>query len=427
MAMAAAAVHVADAEVAAAAAPVPAAAGVAAAAAAAQVPPWARLAHGILLRCCPQQHPATALLAFTLASRTNAANGIMGLPNVPQHGALPPGLLTRIGTAFQALGPPATPGPLRDLLTSPPGLDPSPALSALVWTRPAPAVPGATGARAPQPVPVLQPLPAVRTLTALLGSAVVVHRLARHAAFCRLALGRAGHANVSQEVGQFKASLGHAWHLPCANSIKEPLWRLALDAIPAGNYKPWRCPCNQNTTHPCSRSHAFWDCPVAHAVRKQLNAALGLPAGAPGVSKASVWLLGPPPAPPNIHPSVWRLVSLAAVAAMEHGRTLLWARRHGPSWPDPGPAGLSLLLARTNLPANVIQSHIHPLILAARGEVVRSVCHMAAARFWVLLQDFAAAHPVVAGWDLPPTHPFLSTNPDGNLSVRVPPSGGALQ
>jgi hypothetical protein len=152
-------------------------------------------------------------------------------------------------------------------------------------------------------------------------------------------------------------------------------------------------------------------------VREQLDLALGQPSGA--VSKAAVWLLGPPPLP-HVHPPVWQLVSLAAVAAMEYGRALLWAHRHGPSWPDPGPAGLALL-ACTPLPPDVLAHHIVPRVQAARAVVVQAVSRAAAARFWLLLQDFVDAHPVMPGWPvLPAAHPFLFGGPGGRLAVRIP-------
>jgi hypothetical protein len=63
-----------------------------------------------------------------------------------------------------------------------------------------------------------------------------------------------------------------------------------------------------------------------------------------------------------------------------------------------------------------------PHVRAARDAVVTEVARAAAARFWLLLEDFVAVHPIVAAWALPPDHPFLFTTPEGSLAVRVPPA-----
>jgi hypothetical protein len=121
---------------------------------------------------------------------------------------------------------------------------------------------------------------------------------------------------------------------------------------------------------------------VAAAVRAQLD--LGTPTAT--TSRAAIWLLGPPPLP-HVHREVWLLTCLAALAAMEYGRELLWARLNRPS-----------------------------------TTLVSDVPSMAVARFWLHLSDFAHAHPTL--WVLPSSHPFLCTQ-DGRLTVHVPLAAAA--
>ena len=215
----------------------------------------------------------------------------------------------------------------------------------------------------------------------------------------------------------FRAALRTVWRIPCANTLKVPLWRLALDAIPGAHVHPWHCPCNLHQAHDrASRLHSFWDCPVAHGVRAQLERALGMPM----LPRAAVWLLTPPR--PGLHKAVWSLVACLAVDAMEYGRRLLWARRHGPAWPDPGPDGLRAL--RDGLPDEVVATYIWPRVRAGRLEVLTEVSNLAAARFWSSLHDYAAAHgrrlprrfedPAV-----PADHPFLAWH-GGVLRAQLP-------
>ena len=139
-----------------------------------------------------------------------------------------------------------------------------------------------------------------------------------------------------------------------------------------------------------SRQHAFWDCQVARAVFAQLAAGVGRAAAA-AITQPSVWLMAPCPCP-AVHPPVWALSSLAAVAAMEHGRALLWAHRHSPAWEA----------------------------AADRPALVASVANVAAARFWLILQDVAdACVPPPAGWQLGPDHPFLCVR-GGLLEANLP-------
>lgn len=139
-----------------------------------------------------------------------------------------------------------------------------------------------------------------------------------------------------------QAMLRALWHLPCENRIKEPYWRLAVNGVPGAGGADLclsaECACGEVCLSPRDtateeerervgarllRLHAFWNCPVAAAVVQEVRA--GLPAGTP-LSRSHLWL-GQPPAG-AITRAVWRVVCMAAVAAMEKGRRCLLCMYH---------------------------------------------------------------------------------------------------
>jgi hypothetical protein len=130
------------------------------------------------------------------------------------------------------------------------------------------------------------------------------------------------------------------------------------------------------------RRHLFWDCFVARTLREELVAALAGPGAAPGsvIDRPHLWLVLPPP---GLHPCVWDVVALAALAAIEKGRQHMY--RGGAS---PAP------LRRAQL-------------VGIGAEVV--------ADFWARVASFAALGLVPDGWSLVSSaHPFLA-----NRSGRV--------
>ena len=62
------------------------------------------------------------------------------------------------------------------------------------------------------------------------------------------------------------------------------------------------------------RQHAFWSCPIAMAIRREITSCLSPETE---LSRANVWLLRPPPL---IHGGVWVIVEAAALSAMDMGR-----------------------------------------------------------------------------------------------------------
>ena len=103
------------------------------------------------------------------------------------------------------------------------------------------------------------------------------------------------------------------------------MWRLAVDAIPGSRFRPWTCPCQHAAGRSVGRQHAFWDCAVATAVRAQFSETR-LPCGpVRSVQQAEVWLLRRDQQEPD---SRWQQLAVCAIAAMEHGRQVMWARMH---------------------------------------------------------------------------------------------------
>ena len=353
----------------------------------ARPPPWVGLASVLLRHACPALHPAQSLLAATLATAEEACRGVVGPPSLPQHARLPPGPMTDMVVALQCLGPlsaPESSPPPRTTILTPAasGLSRA-ALAGLHWPHPR-----STPAQLHPPLVPANGVVPVRLATMRLMAPEAALRTSRHAAFVRLAF-PAPPPPLSPAIvlARFQASLAAAWRVPCDNRIKATLWRVALDAVPGARVRPWACPCCAPGPPATSgRQHTFWECSVALAVRGQLDAGMAL-----AVTRPSLWLLAPPP---SIPPGLWSLVALTALAAMDHGRRLLWALASAPSWPAPGPA---------------------------RVLAVQAVGDAAALYFWAAIGDFAFAHPTP-----PHSVPVLASTPflavrDGRVVALLPP------
>ena len=122
--------------------------------------------------------------------------------------------------------------------------------------------------------------------------------------------------------------LSRWWKLRVPNTYKEAAWRRALNAFPTavrmGLQTATCAACGFQG--PCVRHH-FWSCPVARAVRFEMEAqlvAFGMfPPGVGHLKAANLWLCVRPHA--DLLPWVWDLVCIAAVHAMETGRAAAWA------------------------------------------------------------------------------------------------------
>jgi hypothetical protein len=166
----------------------------------------------------------------------------------------------------------------------------------------------------PEPVPLAALT--VRLATQLQLLPLEAQQADLHAAYIREALGAV--AAPPALLAAFHATLARVWHLRWYNVHKETLWRMALDGVgQLGSchvrVPPPPCACGAAVGSP--RLHAFWDCPVAAALREALHARLGQP-----VKRAQLWLLHPPA---GVQQPVWDVVALAALSALEVGRRRL--------------------------------------------------------------------------------------------------------
>jgi hypothetical protein len=112
--------------------------------------------------------------------------------------------------------------------------------------------------------------------------------------------------------------LAGVWKLPWDNNRKEFLWRLVLDGVPTAarmHMGQESCVCGAAVP---DRQHHYWDCPVAVAVRAEVQRQL--PVGC-ALQQQHLWLGRLPN--PHMHKGVWLVSVLAALLAMDKGRKLL--------------------------------------------------------------------------------------------------------
>lgn len=197
------------------------------------------------------------------------------------------------------------------------------------------------------------------------------------------------------------------WRVHWDNVAKEVLWRLVYDALPTLErlHSPGSCACGAPSP---GREHHFWDCPVAVAVRDQMQRALTVQeeerrAHRPGRLPPLVQReqLGLGLSPRGVQPQVWRVVVLAALGAMERGRKALcsWRLQQSPVAPHPAALPLDMQLE-----------------VAGRS---------AAVGFWDNLQDFVSGGPEAVGSlgaRVGASHPFICSI-GGVFSVHLPPGG----
>ena len=352
----------------------------------------AHAAGDVLRRVCPALHPAQVLLLSCYATAVDAAQGrLTGVQD--QVLLLPAGPLRNVCIALQRLGPLVdnVPGGVRAWLSRPgmANAEVCGVVGALVW-------PGGRMGPCGEF--------SVREATALLMAPAMRQREAAHRAFAAQAFATAPvqlpQPQREQRAVSFTRALAIVWRLPWPNAYKEPLWRLAVNGVPGagGHDIVHRAPCVCGFTAPrghgdssIHRQHAFWDCPVAAAVRGQLQRGLGQRCQ---LQQWQVWLLQKPGGA-AVRPVVWRIVAAAALYAMDRGRASMWhAFRRG------------------GQPAAAAQ---------AAG------CQRAAAEFWMALESFArdVMPDSARGWDaVGPDHPFLCVRVcvpgAAKLAVRLP-------
>lgn len=317
----------------------------------------------------------------------------------------------------------------------------------------------------------------VKQLTALLPSPAAGVRAARLDVFISEASAPTPAPSAQQaaaaqpahaERKAFLRTLKEVWSLPWDNAFKEALWRLALDCFSMFGHarygrQPQRCICGCD--QPVSRSHCFFECPVAEAVVREIQRAM--PAGSSPLTRRHLWLLEPPP---GVHAEPWRVVALAAICAMDKGRRALtrlylgadqrqherqyaWARlvlwlAWPLPWPGPRPRGLgrhqhlALTTGRRRHQRMTALARAAALVIffirppsslpraftsqrpPASGTQVLQACIVSSEAFWFLVSDFAAM-AARDGWprhwpQLPHSHPIFYTECDEQgMCLRV--------
>ena len=266
-------------------------------------------------------------------------------------------------------------------------------------------IPARPGASRTTPWP-LTSVPPVRVLTAMQLDAASAARRPKQEAFLREAGGPPDYG-----VPQLLARQAKVWRLDWDNVHKECFWRLPLDAIPIYGAARFRRSRLEEDAAPCKcglptvgRRHCFWDCPVALAVRRALEAAAQLSPLAQHlpIRRWHVWLAEPPPSVPE---GLWHVVALAALQAMDHGRRMLVA------------------LCSPSQDGGMGHQVAPPALL-------RRVCASAVHQLWAYIATFADLHAthLPRGWGqgvLSDTQPYLRPRAQGQPGLRVAPQPDA--
>jgi exonuclease III len=204
-------------------------------------------------------------------------------------------------------------------------------------------------------------------------------------------------APTAQDAADFGGFLQKVWKVPWDNKRKEILWRLLHNGLPTaarmGGRIDMPCACGEAVP---DWMHHFWCCPVAQHVVCVVQAQL--PQGTPPLQTSNL-LLGRVPYA-GMHAGVWAVVVLAALNAMEKGRSLL------------------TLWALQQMRGEVVPQHLHSV--AQRLQVAAQV---ARSTFWDMLQDFVSVRLCPPAWllQLTSAHPLLAVEAaaDGDMRLCV--------
>ena len=261
----------------------------------------------------------------------------------------------------------------------------------------------------------------VRELTAMQQDAAAEQRRQRSLAFVTEAMpaGEPAAALITTR-NTFLATLPKVWALRWENRHKEVLWRLAVDGVPLyGSARFTRNASGPPPTTCCSgaragRRHQFWDCPVAAAVRRELERCMPRRQHRP-LARRHVWLLLPPKRG-DVEEQVWHVVCLAALNAMNHGQRMLTALRMGGG-------SLSGAAARRCRRHNTAPTAPTPPAPTATDLQRQQASAAAVAYFWSQLRSFVALYQrsLPKTWPpLPAAHPFIGCVTAGDsCSLRV--------
>jgi len=368
-------------------------------------PPWIGLAAALLRAVCPDLHPAQTLLLAAFADPDHIRQGrLTGLPT--QVYLVPEGPVRNMMIALQRVGglvfhprdedaPDLEPHALLRAPVADPAALPV-LLDSLVWE-----------SQSSRPrLHALGPCThfTVKAATSMQLTSIQRMRRDAHTAFARQAFALSEPslpapipaAEREARIRTLFREFNRIWKVAWENPYKETFWKLAVNGIPGAgglgivHREPCVCGVGLSAAElragdsAAHRQHAFWDCPVARAIRQQLE--LNLPGTL--VLPLNVWLLQGPPGG-VVRPVVWRTVALAALQAMEKGRRYLWWHANQEAL-DPAAS-----------------------IRAARGHAVTA--------FHLALHDFARlpVPPARLGWGLVGAdHPFLAVRA-GRLVVTA--------
>lgn len=267
----------------------------------------------------------------------------------------------------------------------------------LAWTAPRSF---SRAARRSQGVPIGVQQLRVKVLTSLQMGPILDARADKQVVFMQEACASLspGHGLSAEDMLPIYRSL---WALPWDNKKKEVYWRLALDALPtAARLHLQGEPCNCGVMMP-DRAHHFWDCPVAMAVRGEIERALNSAGGQYNLQRHHLWLCRLP-SRPDLHKGVWMVVCMAALLAMNTGRKCLT------KWRLEGGQGATGGGTR------------RPPALSRR---IAAASRVATAAFWDQVQDFLSLGLAPAPWvaDIPVGHPFiqLHTTAGGSRALQL--------
>ena len=285
----------------------------------------------------------------------------------------------------------------------------------------------------------------LEALTVRAGTELQLHlgvamRRSKHAAFIAAAVGGEAAEVTPEQLSTLRATLARAWALKWENQQKEVLWRMTVQGVRGvaahGLTTAHPCPCGGLAAGACAADalrHHFWSCPVAAAVVGELQRGWeagegALAPGVPPLRREEVWLLAPPlrpgvgPQQKRMHGSVWMVVCLAALTAMDMGRRALVALHMGREEERRREE------ARRQQGGGGRQQSLHeawglPVPAPPPGPpLVPEAARKAKARFWALMADFAELQQDHKSWaSLPEAgHPFLVRFQEG-VSLVLPP------
>lgn len=252
----------------------------------------------------------------------------------------------------------------------------------------------------------------VKKGTAMQLHPVVQERANRHMDFIEEALGRQiqrDHPQGCAELLALRRKMAYAWRLKWENAFKITWWQLAMNAVRHPNngsmlrsnggqpLPRYGCSCGAGT---CSRQHHFWDCAVAQAVVSDLRAALP---NHPPIQRDHLWLMEQPCA--DVWDTVWVVVCLAAITAIEQGRQRLYATVTGVRTPRNGQMRIT--------------AYLNPQI------TIDTVCRWTRRQFWANLANLAAKGIHGGGLEsmaanLTPTSPFLGVENEAFVINTLP-------